>query len=101
MPRTTSGTVTVTETFPIRSDAGVDDGNGLDLSTLQRRARNSAPLAGGASYPAITVTVNVASNATSPQMNAVSVSGGGSVEREHHRLDNHQRSAGLSIVKTP
>jgi len=35
-------------------------------------------LASGASYPAITVTVNVAANASSPQVNAVSVSGGGS-----------------------
>ena len=32
----------------------------------------------GASYPAITVTVNVAANAASPQTNQVSVSGGGS-----------------------
>src|SRR5205814_989034 len=35
-------------------------------------------LAGGASYPAITAAVNVAANATSPQVNAVSVSGGNS-----------------------
>src|SRR5580704_13343118 len=35
-------------------------------------------LAGGASYPAITVSVNVAANATSPQVNMVGVTGGGS-----------------------
>jgi hypothetical protein len=35
-------------------------------------------LAGGYSYPAIAVTVNVAANAASPQVNSVSVSGGGS-----------------------
>ncbi len=39
--------------------------------------RNDA-LAPGASYPTITVTVNVAPNATSPQVNQVSVGGGGS-----------------------
>jgi hypothetical protein len=38
----------------------------------------SDALAGGSSYPAIGVTVNVAANATSPQVNSVSVSGGGS-----------------------
>jgi hypothetical protein len=38
----------------------------------------SSVLNGGSSYPAITVTVSVAANAASPQVNAVSVSGGGS-----------------------
>ena len=37
----------------------------------------SDALSGGASYPAITVTVNVAGNATSPQTNSVTASGGG------------------------
>jgi Domain of unknown function DUF11/Bacterial Ig-like domain (group 2)/Divergent InlB B-repeat domain len=35
-------------------------------------------LAGGASYPVITVNVNVAADATSPQVNAAGVTGGGS-----------------------
>jgi uncharacterized repeat protein (TIGR01451 family) len=35
-------------------------------------------LAGGAAYPAITVTVNVAANAVSPAVNVVTVSGGSS-----------------------
>ncbi|HET8947707.1 MAG TPA: hypothetical protein VFQ07_12065, partial [Candidatus Polarisedimenticolia bacterium] len=35
------------------------------------------PLPGGASYPAITVTVSVAATATSPQVNQVHVDGGG------------------------
>jgi hypothetical protein len=38
----------------------------------------SDALNGGASYPAVTVTVNVAANAASPQINQVTVSGGGS-----------------------
>jgi hypothetical protein len=38
----------------------------------------SDSLAGGASYPPIIVTVNVAANAVSPQVNQASVSGGGS-----------------------
>jgi uncharacterized repeat protein (TIGR01451 family) len=36
-------------------------------------------LAGGTSYPPITVTVNVSSNATSPQVNSATLTGGGSL----------------------
>ena len=42
------------------------------------RITRSDALAASVGYPAITVTVNVATNAASPQVNAVSVSGGGS-----------------------
>src|SRR5262249_46262656 len=38
----------------------------------------SDALSGGASFPPITVTVNVAANAASPQVNNVAVAGGGS-----------------------
>src|ERR1039457_3907819 len=41
------------------------------------RCTRSPALAHGASYPAITVTVNVSFTAASPQVNAVNVSGGG------------------------
>jgi uncharacterized repeat protein (TIGR01451 family) len=72
----TSGTVTVTETLPsgltLVSMAGA--GWACSATTCNR----SDALAAGASYPAITVTVNVAANATSPLVNQVSVSGGGS-----------------------
>lgn len=73
---TTSGSVIVTETLP----------SGLTLSTMSGAgwsctanvcARNDA-LAGGASYPAIAVGVNVSTNAASSVVNAVAVSGGGS-----------------------
>jgi len=71
-----SGSVTVIETLPsglaLVSMAG--SGWTCTLNTCHR----SDSLAGGASYPPITVTVNVASNATTPQVNHVSVSGGGS-----------------------
>jgi hypothetical protein len=52
-------------------------GTGWDCTAATTCTRSDV-LAAGASYPAITVTVNVAVNATSPQVNAVSVSGGGS-----------------------
>ncbi|MFN0170922.1 MAG: hypothetical protein ACKV22_31280 [Bryobacteraceae bacterium] len=72
----TSGTVTVTETVPsglaLVSMAGA--GWACSANTC---SRNDA-IAGGSSYPAITVTVNVAANATSPQLNVVTLTGGGS-----------------------
>ncbi len=51
-------------------------GNGWMCNTATC-ARSDA-LASGSSYPAITVTVNVAGNVNSPLLNQVSVSGGGS-----------------------
>ena len=67
----TSGQVAVTETVPpglaLVSMAGT--GWGCVSNTCTR----SDLLSGGASYPSITVTVNVAINAISPQVNQVSV----------------------------
>src|SRR5579872_4992568 len=75
----TSGTVTVTETVPSGLTLVSMSGTGWTCpGTLANNCTRSDALNGGASYPAITVKVNVASNATSPQVNSVSVSGGGS-----------------------
>ncbi len=73
---TTSGTVTVTETIPSGLTLVAMAGTGW--SCPSNTCTRSDALAGGASYPAITVTVNVSGNATSPKVNQVSVSGGGS-----------------------
>src|SRR5689334_13834700 len=72
----TTGTVTVSETLPTGLSLVSMAGTGwtCSLNTCSR----ADVLAAGASYPAITVTVNVAANASSPQVNAVAVSGGGS-----------------------
>ena len=97
----TSGTVTVTESLPSGLTLVSMAGSGWTCAapTLSCRPEYPAPdlppigwtcaspttacsrsdiLAPGASYPAITVTVNVAGNALSPQVNLVTVSGGGS-----------------------
>jgi len=75
----TDGTVTVTETVPAGMTLMSMAGTGWTCpGTLPNNCSRSDVLIGGASYPAITVTVNVAGNATSPQVNSVSVSGGGS-----------------------
>ena len=70
-----TGAVTVTETVPAGLTLTAMSGAGWTCSS-NTCARGDA-LAGGASYPTITVTVNVAGNAVSPQINSVTVSGGG------------------------
>ena len=71
----TSGTVTVAETPPSGLTVASMAGAGWTCGTTCTR---SDVLAAGASYPAIAVTVNVKAAATSPQVNQVTVSGGGS-----------------------
>jgi hypothetical protein len=72
----TNSPVTVTETVPsgLTLTAMSGDGWGCGGNTCTR----SDVLRGNTSYPPITVTVNVAANATTPQVNSVSASGGGS-----------------------
>jgi hypothetical protein len=72
---TTSGTVTVTETVP--SGLALVSMSGTGWTCGSTSCTRSDALAGGSSYPPITATVNVAASATSPQVNQVSVSGGG------------------------
>jgi uncharacterized repeat protein (TIGR01451 family) len=72
----TGGTVMVTDTVP----AGLTlvSMTGTNWTCAANSCTRSDALAGGASYPVITVKLNVASNAGSPQVNTASVSGGGS-----------------------
>jgi hypothetical protein len=72
----TVGTITVTENLPSGLTLVGMAGSGWTCQTTS--CTRSDALSGGASYTPITVTVNVAANATSPQVNQASVSGGGS-----------------------
>ncbi len=72
----TNGMVTVTESLP--SGLTLVSMSGTGWSCGSGTCTRSDALAGGASYPAITVTVNVGGNASSPQVNQVTASGGGS-----------------------
>ncbi len=76
----TSGTVTVTEMPPSGlTVTGMAGGSGSSWACVAMLScTRSDALAGGKSYDPITVTVSVKANATSPQVNAVEVSGGGS-----------------------
>jgi sugar lactone lactonase YvrE len=73
-----SGTVTVTESVPVGLTLTSMVGTGWTCPSGGTTCTRSDMLAAGASYPSITVTVNVTANATSPQVNTVRVSGGGS-----------------------
>ena len=72
----TIGTVTVTDTTPDGLTLVSMSGTGWACSATT--CTRGDALNGGSSYPAITVAVNVAANATSPQVNAANVNGGGS-----------------------
>ena len=71
----TSGTVTVTDTLPAGLTLVSMAGTGW--SCAANSCSRSDALAVGASYPPITVTVNVSINAASPQINTATVAGGG------------------------
>jgi uncharacterized repeat protein (TIGR01451 family) len=75
----TSGAIMVTETIPSGLALVSMAGPGWTCpGTTANNCTRSDALNGGASYPAITVTVNVAANARSPKVNSAVVSGGGS-----------------------
>ena len=70
--------VTVTETAPSGETLVSMSGSGWTCTSGGNTCTRSDALSAGMSYGAITVTVDVASNATSPQVNTVLASGGGS-----------------------
>lgn len=73
----TSGAVTVTDTLPAGLTAAAMSGPGwtCDLATVS--CTRSDSLASGATWPVITLSVNVAANAAFHVVNTASVSGGG------------------------
>ena len=95
------GTVTVTETVPSGLTLVSMSGTGWTCpGTLPNNCTRSDVLNGGGSYPPITVTVNVAANAASPQVNSVAVSGGGSANASITDSTNVTIPPVLSIAKT-
>ncbi len=65
-------TITVTDAPPSGLTVTAMSGTGWTCTTLPTCTRTDV-LASGASYPAITVTVSVTANATTPQVNSISV----------------------------
>ena len=74
---TNGSTVTVSDSVPTGMTLESMAGSGWTCTSDS--CTRSDVLSVGANYPTITTTVNVAANATSPETNQVSVSGGGSV----------------------
>ena len=75
----TTGTVTVTDTLPSGLTATALSGTGWTCTLATLSCTRSNALAAGASYPAITLTVNVSSTAPASVTNTATVSGGGEV----------------------
>lgn len=73
----TTGTVTVTDTLPAGLTATGIAGSGWSCTLATLTCTRSDALAAGSSYPPITLTVNVASNAPASVTNTATVSGGG------------------------
>jgi uncharacterized repeat protein (TIGR01451 family) len=73
----TAGVVTLSDTIPAGLTATAISGAGWDCSLASLSCNRSDPLAGGASYPAVTVTVDVALDAPQQVTNVATVSGGG------------------------
>jgi uncharacterized repeat protein (TIGR01451 family) len=76
-PEATSGVVTVVDTLPASLSATAMAGAGWACNVGTLTCTRADALAAGASYPVITLTVNVAADAPILVANQVNVSGGG------------------------
>ena len=92
----TSGLVTVTENVPSGLTLVSMAGSAWSCPSLGNTCTRSDVLLPGASYPPITVTVNVSASAVSPQVNAVSVSGGGAATA--NTTDSTTLTSGVTIM---
>jgi uncharacterized repeat protein (TIGR01451 family) len=73
----TSGAVTVTDTLPPGLTASAMSGTNWNCTLATLTCTRTDVLAAGTSYPIVSVTVNVASNAPASVTNTATVSGGG------------------------
>ena len=96
----TYGTITVTESLPAGLTLVSLAGTGWTCPANGNICTRNDVLPGGGSYPSITATVNVASNAASPSVNSVSVSGGGAATVNTTDSTTIIGLSSLSITKT-
>jgi hypothetical protein len=92
----TTGTVTVADTIP--SGLMLDSMAGTGWACSENTCTRTDALAGGSSYPPITVTVNVSMEATSPQINSVTATGGGSASATATDPTNIVTSVGSQVI---
>jgi len=93
----TSGTVTVVDSLPAGLTATDMIGSGWSCTLATLTCTRNDVLAGSTSYPAITVTVNVAGNAAAMVTNNATVSGGG----ETNTANNSASDPTTVIQKVP
>jgi len=84
----TSGTVTVTDSVPAGMTATAMSGTGWSCDLPSTTCTRSDVLAVAASYPPITLTVNVATNAAPVVTNSATVSGGGELITTNDTADD-------------
>ena len=99
----TVGTVTVTDNLPTGLTATGISGTGWSCTLATRTCTRSDALAGGANYPAITLTASVASNAPASVTNTVTVSGGGEINTANNTASDPTtitQAADLTIAKS-
>ena len=99
----TAGTVTVVDTLPASLTATAITGAGWTCNLATLTCTRSDVLANGGSYPALTLTVNVAANAPASVTNTANVSGGGEINTANDTASDPTTIvpvADLSIVKT-
>ena len=92
----TSGTVSVVDSLPTGLTATAISGAGWTCTLGNLTCTRSDTLLNGASYPAITVNVNIAANAPAYLVNLATVSGGGETN-----LSNDTASDPAVIVSVP
>src|SRR5262249_5628894 len=92
--------VTVTESLPSGLTLVSMAGTGWTCANLATTCTSSDPLAAGASYPPLTVTVNVGGHTSSPQVNQATVTGGGSQSASTSDSTNIVQIPRFGITKT-
>jgi uncharacterized repeat protein (TIGR01451 family) len=84
----TTGGVTVTDALPASLNATAMAGQGWMCDVQALSCSRGDPLAAATSYPAITLTVNVAGNAPANVVNHASVTGGGETNTANDSVDD-------------
>jgi uncharacterized repeat protein (TIGR01451 family) len=80
----TTGTVTVTDTLPSGLNATSLSGTGWNCVLSSLTCTRSDTVGAGLTYPALTLAVNVNSNAASSVINTATVSGGGEINTSNN-----------------
>jgi uncharacterized repeat protein (TIGR01451 family) len=97
----TAGAITVTDTLPAGLTATAISGAGWNCTLAPLACTRSDPLAPGASYPAITLTVNVAQNVGGTLTNRANVDGGGATPGSTNAASDVAQVIGSVAVAIP